>query len=90
MSEKISFKSHAASIINDKCPDVSKVQAEYIVELVFQQVKEFTLNQPAMIRGFGSFRVKTVKERLARNPATGAVVRVPEKKKLAFKPAKEK
>ncbi len=38
--------------------------------------------------GFGKFKVRERKEREARNPQTGAMVKVPAQRKLAFLPAK--
>jgi len=40
------------------------------------------------LAGFGSFVVKVRAARIARNPATGAPVDVPETRRLTFKPAK--
>lgn len=39
------------------------------------------------IRGFGSFRVLTRKSRKARNPKTGELLTIPEKKVPVFRPA---
>lgn len=41
------------------------------------------------LRGFGSFKVKGRRSRVARNPRTGATVRVPEKLVPYFKVSKE-
>jgi integration host factor subunit beta len=41
------------------------------------------------IRGFGSFKVKARRSRVARNPRTGATVRVPQKSVPYFKVSKE-
>jgi integration host factor subunit beta len=41
------------------------------------------------IRGFGSFKVKSRRSRIARNPRTGATVEVPQKKVPYFKVSKE-
>jgi integration host factor beta subunit len=41
------------------------------------------------IRGFGSFKVKSRRARIARNPRTGATVHVPEKVVPYFKVSKE-
>jgi integration host factor subunit beta len=41
------------------------------------------------IRGFGSFKVKARRSRVARNPRTGDTVRVPEKQVPYFKVSKE-
>ena len=41
------------------------------------------------LRGFGSFKVKTRRARLARNPRTGAAVNVPAKRVPYFKSSNE-
>ena len=41
------------------------------------------------IRGFGTFKVKLRKARKARNPRTGEVVPVPDRKVPVFKPSNE-
>jgi len=38
--------------------------------------------------GFGKFKVKATPEREARNPSTGATIKVAAAKKLTFQPAK--
>ena len=41
------------------------------------------------IRGFGTFKIKLRKSRKARNPRTGEVVPVPDRKVPVFKPSSE-
>jgi nucleoid DNA-binding protein len=41
------------------------------------------------IRGFGTFKIKLRKARKARNPRTGEVVPVPDRKVPVFKPSNE-
>lgn len=41
------------------------------------------------IRGFGTFKIKIRKSRKARNPRTGEVVPVPDRKVPVFKPSNE-
>ena len=40
------------------------------------------------LTGFGSFDLRTRKEREGRNPQTGAVIRIPPSKTVGFKPGK--
>jgi nucleoid DNA-binding protein len=40
------------------------------------------------LAGFGSFTVRSRKERQGRNPATGATMTIPASKSVGFKPAK--
>lgn len=69
--------------------DISKQEAEEGVNLFFQSIKESILNgEEIEIRGFGSFRFRKRTSRAGRNPRTGALVKVPPKKVLYFKPSK--
>lgn len=69
---------------------LTKKQAEAIVNLVFQTIVE-TLRSGRKIelRGFGSFRIRNRGARLGRNPKTGERVEVPPKRIPYFKPGKE-
>ena len=46
-------------------------------------------NEGVELRNFGSFRSKTQKSSIRRNPKTGEKVAVPEKKVVAWKMSKE-
>ena len=68
---------------------LSRVQAKAVVEAIFAAVSTAAVSgNETSIPGFGKFKVKTTPEREARNPATGAVVKVAAAKKLTFTPAK--
>ena len=69
---------------------LTKKQAETIVNLVFDSIVEsLRAGEKIELRGFGSFRLRSRKSRLGRNPKTGAKVDVPSKKIPYFKPGKE-
>ncbi|WP_341486387.1 HU family DNA-binding protein [Pararhizobium sp. A13] len=68
---------------------LTKVQSKAIVEAVFAAITTAaTSGAETSIPGFGKFKVKDTAEREARNPATGATIKVAAAKKLAFTPAK--
>ena len=69
---------------------VTQIQVKEIVQSVFDGITE-TLVQEGRIelRNFGVFEVKKRKPRKARNPRTGAVVKVPSKLVVTFKPGQE-
>jgi DNA-binding protein HU-beta len=68
---------------------LTKVQGKAIVEAVFAAVTSAaTSGAETSIPGFGKFKVKATPEREARNPSTGATIKVAAAKKLAFTPAK--
>jgi DNA-binding protein HU-beta len=68
---------------------LSKAQGKTLVEAVFAAITSAaTSGAETSIPGFGKFKVKDTPEREARNPATGATIKVAAAKKLTFAPAK--
>jgi DNA-binding protein HU-beta len=68
---------------------LTKAQGKAIVEAVFAAITSAaTSGAESSIPGFGKFKPKETPEREARNPGTGAVIKVAAQKKLAFTPAK--
>ncbi len=68
---------------------LSRAQAKTMVEAVFETVIAAAVSgSETSIPGFGKFKVKDTPERDARNPATGAAIKVAAAKKLVFRPAK--
>ncbi len=69
---------------------LSKKQAETIVDHVFNSMTEaMKTGDRIEIRGFGSFKVKSYKPYVGRNPKTGDKVEVSPKKLPFFKVGKE-
>ena len=70
--------------------ELSKKQAEIIVNTVFQSIVEALRHDDKIeLRGFGSFRLRQRESRKGRNPKTGDKVDVPPKRVPYFKPGKE-
>mgnify|MGYP003481656694 CR=1 FL=1 len=70
--------------------DLSKKQAEIIVNTVFAEIVEALRRDDKIeLRGFGSFRIRNRGARIGRNPKTGEKVEVPPKRIPYFKPGKE-
>lgn len=68
---------------------LTKVQSKAIVEAVFAAITAAAgAGNEASIPGFGKFKVKNTPAREARNPGTGATIKVAAARKLAFTPAK--
>ncbi|WP_331375344.1 HU family DNA-binding protein [Sinorhizobium chiapasense] len=68
---------------------LTKAQGKAIVDAVFGAITAAaSAGAETSIPGFGKFKVKDTPEREARNPATGATIKVAAAKKLAFTPAK--
>lgn len=63
--------------------DVQKIIDVFLIEL-----SENVNNEDVAIKDFGTFKTVIQKARIARNPGTGELVEVPEKKVLKFKPSK--
>ena len=69
---------------------INNFQAEEVVNIIYKKMKDALVNDGRIeIRGFGSFTVRKYKERMARNPKTGASIQISSKKLPFFKLGKE-
>lgn len=69
---------------------VSKKDTGLIVNLIMEDIgKALVDGDKVELRGFGSFKVKNRRARLARNPRTGEAVDVPAKRIPFFKASNE-
>ena len=84
-------KSQLIDKLSDRLNDtLSKKDAELMVNILFKDMSNALKNGDKIeIRGLGSFKVISRRERVGRNPKTGDKVKVPEKKAVFFKPGKE-
>ena len=65
-------------------------KSEQIVNLIFDTMSQALIDSDRIeIRGFGSFMVKDYKAYMGRNPKTGEIIQVNEKKLPFFKVGKE-
>ncbi len=65
-------------------------KSEQIINLIFDTMSQALIdNDRIEIRGFGSFMVKDYKAYMGRNPKTGEIIQVSEKKLPFFKVGKE-
>ncbi|MBD3263622.1 MAG: DNA-binding protein [Candidatus Omnitrophica bacterium] len=68
----------------------TKKEAQSIVETVLDSIKgSLKKKEDVAISGFGTFKVKQTKARMGRNPKTGESIKIPAKKKITFRPAKD-
>ncbi|MBI5640242.1 MAG: integration host factor subunit beta [Nitrospirae bacterium] len=75
--------------VAEKVEGLTRNQTEIVVDTVFDSIKKALMSgEKIEIRGFGNFRLKARKPRMARNPKTGESVEVPGKKVLYFKVGK--
>ncbi len=73
-----------------KFPDFRKKDLEIVLDLFFERLAQALREEQRIeIRGFGRFLVKTQKSRLFRNPKTGEVRQIPERKRIVFKVGKD-
>jgi nucleoid DNA-binding protein len=71
-------------------PGITKKDCAVVVDAFLNAVKDaMAEHQNIEIRGFGTFKVRERKSRLARNPRTGDPVEVPPRAVPVFKPSKE-
>lgn len=69
---------------------ITRVKAETVVNTIFDTMTDaLTRDDRIEIRGFGSFTNKAYDAYQGRNPRTGEVIHVPEKKLPFFKVGKE-
>ena len=69
---------------------IVQVQVTAVVQRIFDGIIETLVTAGRIeLRNFGVFEVKKRKPRRARNPRTGATVKVPAKLVVTFKPGKE-
>jgi nucleoid DNA-binding protein len=68
--------------------EVGAVIAKFIEKLRIA-IEELDEDDRIELRGFGTFGIKKRKARIARNPKTGAEVKVPERKTPFFKAGRE-
>ena len=82
-------KSDLIAKLNNKHQSLKPSDVERIVNIFFDSIsKSLSENKKIEIRGFGTFKIKTNKARKARNPKTGEVISVLEKKGIHFKTGK--
>lgn len=71
-------------------PGITKKDCALVVEGFLNAVKQALVQRHNIeIRGFGTFKIRRRKSRMARNPRTGDPVRVPARAVPVFKPSKE-
>jgi integration host factor subunit beta len=69
---------------------LTRKESELVVNLVFDSMcAALTKGEKVEIRGFGSFTIRKREAREARNPKSGAVVKIAAKKTPFFKTGKE-
>jgi DNA-binding protein HU-beta len=84
----VTLKNIAAEIAEKQ--ELSKKQLNAIMEdLVAHLVKNLKKGNRIRMAGLGILQVRKRAARMGRNPATGETIKIPAKKKIAFRAAKE-
>ncbi|MBL8714175.1 MAG: HU family DNA-binding protein [Alphaproteobacteria bacterium] len=84
----ITLKNIAAEIAESQ--ELSKKQMNAIMEeIVDHLVKNLKKGNRVRLAGLGILQVRKRAARMGRNPATGETIKIPAKKKIAFRAAKE-
>ena len=83
-------KSEIIKQLHKKHPALNRSQIETVVDIMFDTIADsLAKHKPVELRDFGRFSVKIIKAKYnARNPKTGEIIYVPEKKKVSFKMSK--
>ena len=71
-------------------PNLSKLEIKKIITIFSKSIKKALKNNKKVeLRNFGTFFTKKMKEKYsARNPKTGELIYIPEKKRVRFKVSK--
>lgn len=81
-------KAEIVDSVYERVGGFSKKEAAEVVEAVFDTMKEtLAAGEKIKISGFGNFVVRDKKERVGRNPQTGAPIPISARRVLTFKPS---
>jgi integration host factor subunit alpha len=81
-------KAEIIDAVYEKVGGFSKKEAAEVVEAVFDTMKDVLAEgEKIKISGFGNFVVRAKKERIGRNPQTGAPIPISSRRVLTFKPS---
>lgn len=79
-------KSMLTDIVSERLPELTRKQVAAIINTIFENMKEaISKGEKIEVRGFGNFRLKERRARIARNPKTGEKVSISSRKAIHFK-----
>jgi integration host factor subunit alpha len=68
------------------CPTLSRADARKILDATFDEIcQALVRGEPVKLRSFGTFNVRSKRERIGRNPKTGVEAPILPRKVLTFK-----
>lgn len=84
------IRSELVRRLEEENPDLKAYEVEKIVDIFFNQITQRLAEGGRVeLRGFGAFSTRSRSAREGRNPRTGDLVAVPDKRVPYFKPGKE-
>lgn len=89
--EKQLSRAELIKLFKKKNPKLNSIEISKLIDIIYTSIKKgLKADKKIELRGFGTFFVKKIKEKhSARNPKTGELIYVPEKKKVRFKASKK-
>lgn len=79
-------KSMLTDKISERLQELTRKQVAAIINTIFESMKDaLNKGEKIEVRGFGNFRLKERKARIARNPKTGEKVSISSRKTIHFK-----
>jgi integration host factor subunit alpha len=70
------------------CTTLSRADARKILDATFEEISDALIRgEPVKLRSFGSFNVRSKRERIGRNPKTGVEATISPRRVLTFKPS---
>ena len=83
--EQAILKRDLINEIADNLPGFLKKDIQQSVDIILDSMADALINgQRVEIRGFGSFSVRQRKARVSKNPKTGKIMEIPQRKTLHF------
>jgi len=83
-------KSKLIKKLADNYPNFLKKDLSKLIDIFFEEIKiALKLNKRVELRSFVVWSTRIQKERSARNPKTGELLQIPQKKYIHFKMTKE-
>ena len=83
-------KSKLLKQLKQSYPNITIKDLTSLVEIILKEIKRaIRRNDGVELRNFGTWRVKTQKASIRRNPKTSEKIAVPEKKVIAWKMSKD-
>ena len=79
------LKRELVNVVSQKLEDYYKQDISQAVDIILEEISQALIdNRRVEIRGFGSISVRNRKPRATKNPKTGKMMHIPERKTLHF------